>query len=234
MILFFIDIHAIFLIKYRLNLQGDMPNVVKPDFPRLVPYGARREYLMWANNIMDYLFQNDLLGTILTGTESSDQQKAQALSYMRRHLNEEFRHEYNLELDPLVLWQSLKDHFDRMKPIELPRAKFDWQQLYFSDFGSVAAYDSALRRRASDLKICDQEVTDVEMIDKTLSTFPPSQHLLHRMLRAENYRTYSKLITMLLQIEKDDPGLMGNHSANPTQRVGSKRKRRRGRTKRFN
>nr|TKW35111.1 hypothetical protein SEVIR_2G350000v2 [Setaria viridis] len=110
-----------------------MSNVVRPDFPRLVPYGARRKYLMWASNVRDYLAQNELLGTIFTGTECSDQQKeAQALLYMRRHLNEDFRYE------------------------------------------------------VSELKICDQEITDEEMIEKTLSTFPPSQLMLQ--LRAANFR----------------------------------------------
>ncbi|CAL5062415.1 unnamed protein product [Urochloa decumbens] len=211
-----------------------MSNVVGPDFPKLVPFGACREYLTWSWNVRDYLAQKNLIGTIFPGTECSDQQKAQALQYMRRHLNEDFKNEYNLEFDPLVLWQSLKDHFDRMKPIELPRAKFDWQQLHFSDFDSVIAYDSVLRRRVSQLKICGQEVTDEEMIEKTLSTFPPSQHLLHRSLRAANFHSYSKLIYMLLEFEKDDPELMRNHHANPTQRVASKRKRRRSRRRRSN
>lgn len=117
-----------------------------PDFPRLVPFGARIDYLMWASNVKEYLFLNNLWDTIVQGTECSGQQKAQALLYMRRHLNEDFRYEYNLESDPCVLWQSLKDHFDRMKAAKLPQAKSEWQRLYFSDFGSVTAYGSVLRR----------------------------------------------------------------------------------------
>ncbi|CAM0144815.1 unnamed protein product [Urochloa decumbens] len=112
-----------------------MSNVVGPDFPKLVPFGACREYLTWAWNVRDHLDQKNLIGTIFPGTECSDQQKAQALQYMRRHLNEDFRNE------------------------------------------------------VSQLKICDQEVTDEEMIEKTLSTFPPSQPLLHRSLRAANFRS---------------------------------------------
>ena len=87
---------------------------------------------------------------------------------MRRHLNEDFKSEYNLEMDPLVLWQSLKDHFDGMKAAELHRAKFEWERLYFSNFSSATAYDSALRRIVSQLKLCDQEVTDEESLRSCL------------------------------------------------------------------
>jgi hypothetical protein len=191
---------------------------------------------MWASSVKIYLARNNLSDTIVSGAECSDQQKARALLYMRRHLNEDFKSEYNLEMDPLVLWQSLKDHFDGMKAAELPRAKFEWEHLYFSDFGSVTAYDSALRRIVSQLKLCDQEITEEEMIEKTSSTFPPSQLMLHRMLRVANYRTYSELISTLSQLEKDDQKLMRNHYANPTHQraAASKRKRRRSRRRRSN
>ena len=71
-------------------------------------------------------------------------------------------------MDPLVLWQSLKDHFDGMKAAELHRAKFEWERLYFSNFSSATAYDSALRRIVSQLKLCDQEVTDEESLRSCL------------------------------------------------------------------
>jgi len=212
-----------------------MSNFVRLDFPKLVPFSARRKYLMWASEVKIYLGRNNLSDTIVPGTECSDQQKERALLYMRRHLNEDFKSEYNLEMDPLVLWQSLKDHFDGMKAVELPRAKSDWEHLYFSNFSSVAAYDSALRRIVSQLKLCDQEVTDEEMIEKTLSTIPPSQLMLHRMLRVENYRAYSELVCVLLQVEKDEQKLRRNHDANPThQKAASKRKRRRSQSRRSN
>ena len=88
-----------------------MSNFVRLDFPKLVPFRARRKYLMWASEVKIYLGRNNLSDTIVPGTECSDQQKERALLYMRRHLNEDFKSEHNLEMDRLVLWQSLKDHF---------------------------------------------------------------------------------------------------------------------------
>ena len=179
-----------------------MSNFVRPDFPKLVPFSARRKYLMWASEVKIYLGRNNLNDTIVPGTECSDQQKERALLYMRRHLNEDFKSEYNLEMDPLVLWQSLKDHFDGMKAVELPRAKSDWEHLYFSNFSSVAAYDSALRRIVSQLKLCDQEVTDEEMIEKTLSTMLPSEKIITQQYRKKNFTEYSSLIQTLKHAKK--------------------------------
>ncbi|CAD6217819.1 unnamed protein product [Miscanthus lutarioriparius] len=150
-----------------------MSSVLQPDFPRLIPFDARRDYVTWARNVENYLAQNDLSDTIVSGSNCSKQEKAQALFYIHLHLNEDFKNEYMLERDPLVIWQSLKDRFDRMKAVELPRAKLDWDCLHFSNFDSVTAYDSALRRIVSQLKLCDKEITDEEMIEKTLSTSPP-------------------------------------------------------------
>jgi len=141
-----------------------MSSVLQPDFPRLIPFDARRDYVTWARNVESYLVQNNLSDTIISGSKCSNQQKAQALFYIRRHLNEDFKNEYMLERDPLVIWQSLKDHFDRMKAVELPGAKLDWDSLHFGNFDSVTAYDSALRRTVSQLKLCDKEITDEEMI----------------------------------------------------------------------
>ena len=143
---------------YRRN----MSSVVQPDFPRLMPFGTRRDYVTWARNVESYLVQNNLSDTIVSGSKCGNQQKAQALFYIRRHLNEDFKNEYMLERDPLVIWQSLKDHFDRMKAVELPGAKLDWDSLHFGNFDSVTAYDSALRRIVSQLKLCDKEITDEE------------------------------------------------------------------------
>jgi hypothetical protein len=216
-----------------------MSSVVQPDFPRLIPFGARRDYVTWARNVENYLAQNNLSDTIVSGSNCSKQQKAQALFYIRRHLNEDFKNDYYmLERDPLVIWQYLKDHFDRMKAVELPQAKLDWDRLHFSNFDSVTAYDSALRRIVSQLKLCDKEITDEEMIEKTLSTFPPSQRIRHQMHRMANYGKYSELIFALLQEERQElrvrQELMRNQNVKPAQRVSFKRKRRRGQSGRLN
>ncbi|XP_021321419.1 uncharacterized protein LOC110437327 [Sorghum bicolor] len=82
------------------------------------------------------------------------------------------------EKDPLVLWQSLKDRFSQQLTIVLPRAQQDWINLRFQDFKSVAAYNSALHRIVTKLRLCGQKIIDADMIEKTLSTFQPRQHFV--------------------------------------------------------
>ncbi|XP_057793333.1 uncharacterized protein LOC131009953 [Salvia miltiorrhiza] len=125
---------------------------------------------------------------------------------------------YTSPHDPVVLWQSLKDRFDQQKAIILPQAQYDWLNLRFQDFKSVIEYHSTLHRIVSQLKLCKQEVTEIDLIEKTLSTFHASNLVLQQQYRAKNYTRHSELISALLVAEKHNQLLMRNHNARP---VGS-------------
>jgi hypothetical protein len=86
--------------------------------------------------------------------ERTKPDKAKALHYLWHHIHPDLKCEYMTENDPLVLWQSLKDCFGQQLTIVLPRAQQDWISLRFQDFKSVAAYNSALRRIATKLRLC--------------------------------------------------------------------------------
>ena len=73
-------------------------------------------------------------------------------------------------------------------------------------------YNSALHRIASQLKLCKQNITDIEMIEKTLSTFHASNLILQQQCRAKNYATHFELISALLVAEKHNQLLMKNHN----------------------
>ena len=98
----------------------------------------------------------------------------------------------------------------------LPQARSDWLNLRFQDFKSVTAYNSALHRIVSLLRMCGQKVTDADIIDKTLSTFHPTNMVLQEQYRHAKYAKYSELISVLLVAEKQNELLMKNHSARST------------------
>jgi hypothetical protein len=50
----------------------------------------------------------------------------------------------------------------------LPRAQQEWPTLYFLDFKTMEAYNTAIHRIVAQLRFCGQIVTDLEMIEKTL------------------------------------------------------------------
>ncbi|XP_019178315.1 PREDICTED: uncharacterized protein LOC109173529 [Ipomoea nil] len=147
------------------------------------------------------------------GEEEDSQQKAKALIFLRRHLNHDLKNEYHTEKDPYILWKSLKDRFDQQISFVFPHAQYDWLNLRFQDYKSAIEYNLALHKIVSQLKLCKQEVSDKDLIEKTLSTFHASNLVLQQQYRAKNYTQHVELISALLVAEKHNQLLMRNHNA---------------------
>lgn len=195
-----------------------MSDIAKKEFAELALDGSN--YLTWALDVEIKLDSMGLDHTIVlpeVGTvESTKAEKAKALHFLRHHLHPDLKSEYMTEKDPLVLWQSLKDRFDQQGSIVLPQAQHDWITLRFQDYMSVAAYNSALHRIISQLRLCGLKIPDAEMIEKTLSTFHPNNIVLQQQYRNSKYPKYSDLISVLLVAERQNEVLLKNHSARPT------------------
>jgi hypothetical protein len=91
--------------------------------------------------------------------ERTKPDKARALHFLRHHLQPDLKSEYMTERDPLVLWQSLKDRFSQQLTIVLPRVQQAWITLRFQDYKSVAAYNFALHRIVTKMRLCVQKIT---------------------------------------------------------------------------
>ena len=98
----------------------------------------------------------------------------------------------------------------------LPRAQQDGINLRSQDFKPVAAYNSALHRIVTKMRLCDQKITDVDMIEKTLSTFHPGNIVLQQQYRNSKYTKYFELSEVLSVAEQQNEVLMNNHSVRPT------------------
>ncbi|XP_031090881.1 uncharacterized protein LOC115995874 [Ipomoea triloba] len=72
-----------------------------------------------------------------------------------------------------------------------------------------------LHKVVSQLKLCKQDVSDTDLIEKTLSTFHANNLVLQQQYRAKNYSKHSELISALLVAEKHNQLLMRNHNARP-------------------
>ena len=141
-------------------------------------------YLTWAIDVEIKLDGMGLDHTIVLPEAGKDEHtkpdKAGALHFLRHHLHPDLKSEYITERDPLVLWQFLKHHFSQQWSIVLPRVQQDWITLCFQDFKSVAAYNSALHRIVTKMRLCGQKITDTDMIGETLSTFHPGKIVLQQ------------------------------------------------------
>jgi len=64
----------------------------------------------------------------------------------------------------------------------------------------VEEYDSALMKIAHSLELCDEVVTDNDLLYKTYSTFNPNDQLLS--YTAKGFTTYNDLLSYLLATEQ--------------------------------
>lgn len=117
--------------------------------------------------------------------------------------------------DPLVLWNKLKERYEHLKAIILPKARYDWMHLRLQDYKSVTAYNSEVYKITSQLELCGEKVTDADLLEKTFSTFHASNMLLQQQYREKGFQKYSDLISCLLVAEQNNELLMKNHEARP-------------------
>ncbi|XP_074374570.1 uncharacterized protein LOC141714979 [Apium graveolens] len=97
----------------------------------------------------------------------------------------------------------------------LPKAHYDWLHLRLQDYKSVSEYNSAMFKITSQLKLCSENITDKDMLEKTYSTFHANNMLLQQQYRERGFTKYSELISILLLTEQNNELLMKNYQASP-------------------
>ena len=98
----------------------------------------------------------------------------------------------------------------------LPKARYDWMHLRLQDFKTVSEYNFALFKISSQLKLCGENITEEDMLEKTFTTFHASNVLLQQQYRERRFTEYSQLISCLLVAEQNKELLMKNHQSRPT------------------
>ncbi|KAJ3692124.1 hypothetical protein LUZ60_012474 [Juncus effusus] len=191
-----------------------MANLTKLEFVALDISG--NNYLSW---ILDAKIHLDAMGlgdTIKAGNKASIQDRAKAMIFLRHHLHESLKSEYLTVKDPLLLWKNLKERYDHQKTIILPKARDEWTHLRLQDFKSVCEYNSSMFRIVSQLKLCGENITDGDMLEKTFTTFHASNIILQQQYREKGFKKYSELISCLLVAEQNNKLLLKNHESRPT------------------
>ena len=79
------------------------------------------------------------------------------------------------------------------------------------DFKSVSEYNYALFKISSQLKLCRENITEEDMLEKTFTTFHASNVLLQQQYRERRFTEYSQLISCFLVVEQNNELLMKNH-----------------------
>ena len=191
-----------------------MANLTKLEFVALDISG--KNYLSWILDARIHLDAMNLGETIKENNTTSQQDRAKAMIFIRRHIYEGLKSEYITVTDPLVLWKNLKDSYDHQKTVILPTARNDWLHLRLQDFKTVSEYNSAMFKITSQLNLCGENVGDKEMLEKTYLTFHASNVVLQQQYRERGFTKYSELISCLLVAEQNNELLMRNHQSRPT------------------
>jgi gag-polypeptide of LTR copia-type/Zinc knuckle len=194
--------------------MSNLANYAKLEFMALDITG--KNYLSWMLDAEIHLNAHGLEDTIKEQNETSNQNKARSMIFLRRHLHDDLKVEYLTVKDPLVLWNSLKERYDHQKMIVLPKARYEWMHLRLQDFKSVSEYNSAVFRITSQLRLCGENITDYDMLEKTFTTFHASNMLLQQQYRGKCFEKYSELISCLLVAEQNNELLLKNHESRPT------------------
>ncbi|XP_021761197.1 uncharacterized protein LOC110725741 [Chenopodium quinoa] len=147
---------------------------------------------------------------------ATDQEKEKAIVLLRHPLHNSLKFAYLMVENPKELWDSLKGRYDHHERVLLPSAQFEWINLRFQDFESVSDYNSSLYKIVSILRYYDQPTTEVQMIEKTLSTFHANNIVLQQQCRERGFAKYSELISTLFVPEKNNDLLLKNHNLRPT------------------
>ena len=69
----------------------------------------------------------------------------------------------------------------------LPKARYDWMHLRLQDFKTVSEYNSALFKISSRLKLCGENITEEDMLEKTFTTFHASNVLIQQQYRERRF-----------------------------------------------
>ncbi|XP_070048992.1 uncharacterized protein [Nicotiana tomentosiformis] len=176
-----------------------MTNITKRKFVALKTSG--KKYMTWVLDAEIHLDAMGLGDAIKDKNKASIQDCAKALIFLRHHLDKGLKIEYLTVKDPLVLWNGLKERYDNLKLVTLPQTRYDWAHLRLQDFKSVSEYNSTMFRITSKLKLCEDSITDYDMLEKTFTIFRTSNMILQQQYREKGFKKHSKLISLLLMAE---------------------------------
>ena len=188
-------------------------------FNELTPEGLN--FLDWANDAKVVLAAEELDPYLHHSTSEGlpTAAKWHTLLILRRHLDTALRHQYVQVNDPADLWEQLHARFHHEQNTILPQARNDWMNLRVLDFPNFLSFNSEFFRIAAQLRLSGEPLTEDQLIEKTLSTFPSASLVLAQQYRNMNFEKHSKLMSHLLLAETHGNILLKHNESKPAREI---------------
>ncbi|KAK9726531.1 hypothetical protein RND81_05G221700 [Saponaria officinalis] len=122
-----------------------MSNLAKLDFVALDITG--KNHLQWVLDAEIHLAANGLGETIKEKNTTTDQEKAKAMIFS----------------DPLTLSMNLKERYDHLKTVILPKVRYDWIHFRLQDFKSICDYNSVMYGITLQLTLWGEKISDSDI-----------------------------------------------------------------------
>ncbi|XP_050386810.1 uncharacterized protein LOC126803097 [Argentina anserina] len=167
------------------------------------------EYYQWVSDVEITFVRFQFTAAIKPSKddqeEASEYVKAQALMYLRRHMDKVLNKQCLKYIDRKFLLGNLKERFNNVHDARQPILVAEWRSIRLLDFGKVHDYHQAMLNLQTDLGVCDKEMTDADMIKKTLETFPESASEITHQYRldyeAKKIKSFANLMNLLKKKE---------------------------------
>ncbi|CAN6570517.1 unnamed protein product [Malus baccata var. baccata] len=122
-----------------------MANLAKLDFAALNITG--KNYLTWVLDTKIHLEAANLGDTIKEESSSSSQDRAKAMIFIRRHLDEALKSEYLTVEDSLALWNALKSRYNHQTMMKLCGDTITEEMLLEKTFSTFHASNMVLQQQ---------------------------------------------------------------------------------------
>ncbi|XP_026416330.1 uncharacterized protein LOC113311746 [Papaver somniferum] len=192
-------------------------DLIRSEFELLDSAGL--EYHRWVADVETTFVAKDFTSTIKPSADAApttEKDKANALMFLQRHIDPNLRWVYHHLKTPKELWDALDSRFGNIHDSLIPQLNVLWNEIQFLDYVKVNDFQKDMLQIQARMNFCGKKLTDEEMIQKTLSTFPTSFMILENQYRLEvdNKRitTFSRLINLLQVAERHNEILVNNNA----------------------
>ncbi|XP_026417144.1 uncharacterized protein LOC113312621 [Papaver somniferum] len=157
---------------------------------------AGLEYHRWVADVGTTFAAKDFTSTIKPSADpapTTEKDIANALMFLKRHIDPNLRWGYHHLKTPKELWDALDSRFGNIHDSLIPRLNVLWNEIRFLDYVKVNDFQKDMLQIQARMDFCGKKLTDEEMIQKTLLTFPTSSMILANQYRLESCRKKKKV-----------------------------------------